>query len=271
MTWREVGDRVFTRRSTFLDQQIGVVLGGSDVLVVDTRSTPAQAREIAAELRELTRSPVSIVVDTHWHWDHAFGNAAFRPAPIWGHVRTAERLRSGGDAVRERIMRQLPDLADDLRDMVIVPPDRTFEDRATVEVGDRVVELSFHGRGHTDADIAVLVPDAAVLFAGDLLENDAIPSFGDSYPIDWPAAVEQLLPLATGAVVPGHGSIGDRAFVEAQLAAFRGLADLARRVHDGSLDLEAAIAASPFGPGMPRDAFERALAQLRGTLDQPGT
>lgn len=266
MAWLEVGDRVFTRRFEFLDQQIGVVLGGDDVLIVDTRSTPAQAREVAAELREITPNPVSIVVDTHWHWDHAFGNSAFRPAPIWGHVRTAERLRSEGEARRADIIEALPDLADELRSMEIVPPDRTFTDRATVQVGDRPVELAFHGRAHTDADISIFVPDAAVLFAGDLVENGAPPSFGDGYPIDWPDAVERLLPLATGAVVPGHGEIGDRAFVESQLAAFRGLVELARDIQDGSLNIEMARAGSPFGPKTPHDAFERALAQLRGEL-----
>jgi len=148
-----------------------------------------------------------------------------------------------------------------------VPPDHTFEDRATIEVGDRIVELAFHGRAHTDADISVFVPDAKVLFAGDLIENGAPPSFGDGYPIDWPNAVEQLLPLAIGAVVPGHGPIGDLAFVQAQLGAFRGLADLAREINDGSLNIETALAGSPFGPNTPRDAFERALAQLRGELD----
>jgi glyoxylase-like metal-dependent hydrolase (beta-lactamase superfamily II) len=266
MEWREVGDRVFTRRFQFFDQQIGVVLGGRDVLLVDTRSTPAQAREVVAELRELTRDPVSIVVDTHWHFDHSFGNSVFRPAMIWGHVRAAEQLRREGAAMIEEVARELPDIAADIREVVIDPPERTFDDRATIEVGDRVVELSYHGRAHTDGDIAIVVPDADVLFAGDLLEEGAPPSFGDSFPLEWPATVDQLLPLATGAVVPGHGAIGDRAFVEDQLAAFRRLTELARSIHAGSLDLQAAIAGSPFGPDTPRTAFERALSQLRGDL-----
>jgi glyoxylase-like metal-dependent hydrolase (beta-lactamase superfamily II) len=264
--WQEVGDRVFTRRFDFLDQQIGVVLGGDDVLVIDTRATPALAREVANDLLELTRNPISIVVDTHWHWDHAFGNSAFRPAPIWGHVRTAERLRSEGDARRRWLIEQLPDVADDLRAMEIDPPNHTFEERAAVEVGNRTVELAFHGRAHTDADISVFVPDGAVLFAGDLIENGAPPSFGDGYPIEWPDAVEQLLPLATGAVVPGHGAVGDRAFVKSQLGAFRGVVELSRGIQNGRLDIEAALAQSPFGPDTPVDAFERALAQLRGEL-----
>lgn len=267
MNWLEVGDRVFTRHFDFLDQQIGVVLGGHDVLLVDTRATPAHAREIVAELRELTPYPVSIVVDTHWHWDHTFGNSVFRPAPIWGHVRAAKRLRRDGRQAIRDVAGWMPDLGAGLAEVQIDPPEHTFEDHATLEVGDRIVELRYHGRGHTDGDITVAVPGADVLFAGDLLENGAPPSFGDSFPLDWPATVEELLPLATGAVVPGHGAIGDRAFLMSQLESFQQLADLAREINAGSLSIEAAIAASPFGPRTPRDAFERALAQLRGELD----
>jgi len=266
MFWQEIGDRVFTRRYDFFRQQIGVVLGGRDALVVDTRSTPAQAREVATELRQLTRDPVSIIVDTHWHFDHTFGNSVFRPAVAWGHVRAAAQLVREGPAMIEEVARELPEIASDIRETIIDPPERTFEDRATLMVGDRAVELSYLGRAHTDGDIVLVVPDASVMFAGDLLEEGASPSFGDSFPLEWPATIERLLPLATGAVVPGHGAIGDRAFVADQLAAFRRLAELSRAIHDGSLEVEAAIAASPFGPDTPRTAFERALAQLRGEL-----
>jgi glyoxylase-like metal-dependent hydrolase (beta-lactamase superfamily II) len=267
MIWREVGDRVFTRQYPFFNQQIGVVLGGRDVLVVDTRSTPAQAREVATELRELTREPVSIIVDTHWHFDHSFGNSVFRPAAAWSHVRAAARLRADGKATIEEVAAELPEIASDIRETVIDPPERTFEDQVTVAVGDRLVELSYHGRAHTDGDIVLVVPDANVLFAGDLLEEGAPPSFGDSFPLEWPATVERLLPLATGAVIPGHGAIGDRRFVEDQLTAFRRLDELARAAGDGSLDLAGALAEPLFyGLATPRDAFDRALAQLRGEL-----
>lgn len=267
MPWQEVGDRVFTWRFPFLDQQIGVILGGRDVLVVDTRSAPSHAREVAEELRALTRDPISIVVDTHWHWDHTFGNAAFRGAPIWGHVRAAERLLRDGPRTVGRIAKAYPDIADELRATELVPPDRTFADRATVVVGDRRVDLSFHGRGHTDGDVVAFVPDARVLFAGDLLENDATPSFGDSFPLEWPDTVERLLPLATGAVVPGHGSVGDRSFVERQLGELRALVSLARRIQAGELTIDDAVPLSPFDAETSRAPLERALAQLRGELD----
>ena len=265
MNWQEVGDRVFTRRFKFFNQQIGVVLGGRDVLVVDTRSTPAQAREILADLRELTRDPVTLVVDTHWHFDHAFGNSVFRPATIWGHTRTVDRLLTRGRSTIEEVAAELPAIASDIREVVIDPPDQTFDERATIVVGDRLLELAYLGRAHTDTDIVITVPDAGVLFAGDLLEAEAPPSFGDSYPMEWPDAVERILPLVEGAVVPGHGKVGDRSFVEEQLADFRAIAALAQRVHAGELDLEAALAEAPFGAAA-RDAFDRALPQLRGEL-----
>src|ERR1041385_3203884 len=86
--WIEVGDRVFARRYRFFDQEIGVVLGRGEALVIDTRLTHRQAREILDDIRsELTRDPVTVVVDTHWHHDHTFGNHVFRPATIWGHER----------------------------------------------------------------------------------------------------------------------------------------------------------------------------------------
>jgi hypothetical protein len=104
-----------------------------------------------------------------------------------------------------------------------------------------------------------------VLFAGDLLEAEAPPSFGDSYPLEWPVTVERMLALVTGAVVPGHGRVGDRRFVEDQLADFKSLAALARDIHAGALSLEEALAEAPFGAAA-RDAFDRALPQLRGEL-----
>ncbi len=106
-----------------------------------------------------------------------------------------------------------------------------------------------------------------MLFAGDLLEEGATPSFGDSYPLDWPGTVERLLPLATGAVVPGHGAVGDRAFVEAQLADLRALAALARRVARGRARHRGGRRRRPVQPETARKPLERALEQLRGELD----
>jgi glyoxylase-like metal-dependent hydrolase (beta-lactamase superfamily II) len=271
-SWVEVGDRVFVRRYAFFDQNIGVVLGGDEALVIDTRSTHAQAREILADIRELTRAPVTVVVDTHGHFDHVYGNHVFRPATIWGHERCVTFIARTGEVRRARIAASEPEIAADMPEVVIDPPDRTFAAEATIEVGGRPVELRYLGRGHTDHDAVISVPGAGVMFAGDLLEGGAVPFFGDGYPLDWPATAAGIVPLVDGVVVPGHGDHAGRAFAEAQARSFAALAALARRVAAGELTLEEAVAARPF-PDHPaedaRPAFERALAQLRGDLETP--
>lgn len=266
--WTQVGDRVFTRRYRFYDQQIGAILTDDGPVVVDTRSSPSQARELLHDLHSLTVLPVAAVIDTHHHYDHTFGNALFRPAPIWGHTRCALHMLEITAADRAEIAEEAPQIAAELDDVVIDPPDRTFGDEgAELRIGGRPIALRYLGRGHTDGDIVVAVPDAAVVFGGDLLENGAPPYFGDGYPLDWPDTLGMLVPLVTGAVVPGHGDIGDLAFVERSIAEVGAIAELARQVSAGSLDMTAAIAAAPYRPQAAREAIERGLAQARGELD----
>ena len=269
--WVEIGDRVFVRRYAFYDQNIGVVLGDREALVIDTRSTHEQAREILADLRELTRDPVTVVVDTHGHFDHAYGNRVFRPATIWGHDGCVTFMERTGEQRRERIAREEPALAEGLREVVIDPPDRTFSERVTIEVGGRAVELAYLGRGHTDHDIVIDVPGADVLFAGDLIEQGNVPFFGDGYPLDWVATAAALVHAVSGVVVPGHGDHAGRAFAASQAASFAALVDLAHRVEDGVLTLDEAIARHPFPEQPPEDArsgFKGTLAQLRRELDE---
>ena len=266
--WIELGEGVFSIRYRFYDQQIGVIVGSDGVLLIDTRSSHRQAREILDDLRAITPLPVAVVVNTHGHYDHVFGNRVFRPAPVWGHVRCARMVAETGDRQRAALIEAIPALADDWRGVEIDAPDRTFDaPAATVDVGGRIVELRHLGRGHTDNDVVVRVPDAGVLFAGDLLENGAPPNFGDAYPLDWPTTVERLLELVEGPVVPGHGDAADLAWARTQLEELRAIASLGRAVHAGTMDLEAAIARAPYPAAAAREPLERTLAQLRG---EPG-
>jgi len=271
--WIELADRVFVRRYAFYDQNIGVVLGDGEALVIDTRSTYGQAREIVAHVHELTAFPVMVVVDTHGHFDHAFGNAIFRPATIWGQAGCVPFMARTGEARKAAIAADEPELADALAEVVVDPPDRTFDAAATIEVGGRPVGLHYLGRAHTDHDAAITVPGTGVVFGGDIVEQGNVPFYGDGYPLDWPATAEGLADLvapADGILVPGHGDHAGRDFADAQATSITALANLARRVAAGELPLDEAIAAHPF-PELPADhargAFDRALRQLGGALD----
>ena len=263
--WLEIADRVFVRRYEFFDQTIGVVIGRAGAVILDTRTTYRQADELRSDLRALSDVPAAAVVNTHHHYDHTFGNARFGRVPIWGHVRCAEVLVADGEAMRRRVMDGMPDLADEVADVAITPPDQAFAETARLDLDDRQITLRYLGRGHTDNDIVALVPDAGVLFAGDLLENDAPPSFGDSYPVAWAATInEMLLPLVAEVVVPGHGRPADRDFAQRQAQELQEVARLVRETAAGGMSREQAIAASPYPAETTRTAIDRGLLELKG-------
>ena len=268
-SWREIGDRVYVRRYKFFDQNIVAILGADETLVVDTRTSPRQADEIKADLRELKAPPVTVVVDTHGHSDHVFGNHSFRPCQIWGHQRCVPFMSAQSEKARAALIAQMPDMAEEFGQVVIDPPDQLFSDRATLEFGGRQVELRYLGRGHTDNDIVLVAQDADVVCAGDLLENGATPYFGDGFPMDWPETAERLLELINGktVVVPGHGDHAGRDFAAASLTAFTEIAALARQIEAGRVDLDAATALAPYPAESAREPLARALAQLRGELE----
>ena len=257
--WREVGDRVWVRRYEALDQTIGAIGGEDGLVVIDTRATHPLADELRADLKQLPGAPVA-VVNTHGHWDHAFGNARFTPTPIWGHVRCAAMIAERGEEMRARLMRDYP--SEPFAEVELTPPTDLFEDSAALDLGDRHVGLRYLGRGHTDNDVVVAVPDASVLFAGDLLENAPAPGFGDSYPIAWVDTGRALLDLVDGVVVPGHGDPFNRAFAERQVAELDKLAALAREAASGAIGLEDAIRRSPFPAEPTGQALERARLEL---------
>jgi glyoxylase-like metal-dependent hydrolase (beta-lactamase superfamily II) len=269
--WHEVGDQVYVRRHLSLDLNCGLIVGDGACLVVDTRSHDGEARDLMAAIRHLTPHPWT-VVDTHAHFDHAFGNASFRPTTIWGHRQCAARLRARGRADRDRVVaeaREDPgweEFADAVAAVQISPPDAVLDDTVTLDIGGRTAVLAHHGRGHTDGDVVVAVPAAGVLFAGDLVEEGAPPAFNDAYPLDWPATLDGVLDTVTGPVVPGHGAVVDAAFVRAQRDEIAAIGNLARAVAAAGRPLDDAVGDAPFPPDVARTALERALRQLEGAL-----
>ena len=263
--WREVADRVYVRRYLDYNVTIGLIVGDDEMLLVDTRASERQARELQAEVRWMGQGRLH-VVNTHHHYDHAFGNFVFLPADIWGQERCALRMREDSLITQTALAAAMPEIAQEYTETRITPPSKTFRERAELVIGGRTVELHHFGRGHTDNDVAVVVPDVHVIFAGDLVEQGGPPSFEDSYPMDWPGTLGRLLEVAHGPVVPGHGEVVTRSFVEGQLADLVALAQLARRVRFDGGSANDALPLSPFPATTARIALHRAFAQLAGEL-----
>lgn len=229
----QIGGGVFRRRYESLDLNVGVVLGEDAALVVDTRASHRQGRELVEEVRALTDLPVRWVVNTHWHWDHTFGNSRFGQAEIWGHELCLIALEERGDEMKQTAMEWMGESHHaDIESTEIVPPTRAFSETASIDIG-RAIRLGYYGFGHTDADISVTIPDAGVTFMGDLVEECAPPAFGDSHPIDWPLTLRLAMNDMEQTVVPGHGDVVDEAFVRSQQEELASVADLAQQFVDG--------------------------------------
>ena len=220
----EVADRVWVARYEWADVNVTAIGGERGLVVVDTHGSTAAGQLVLEDVDRLGAGGVTHVVNSHWHWDHTFGNAAFRGSardlPIHAHEEAAAWLAEHGERMKQRLTED-PDHphAAEVAATEIVLPNQTFVDRRSIDLGDRIVEVVFHGRGHTSGDVVVHVADADLLVAGDLLEESAKPWIGmDSWPLEWPTTLEALLGSMTERTVaiPGHGVAVDRRFVRAQ-------------------------------------------------------
>ena len=267
--WEEVGNGVFCRRYEPWDVTIGAVRGERGLLVVDTRAGPAQADELLADLRTLDPRAPAWVVNTHAHFDHTFGNGRFGGAEIWGHRSVPAAIRAG--------RHDAPD-EPDFQAIALVPPDHLVVEHATLDLGDRAVDLAHLGHGHTDGDVVVWIPHATVMFAGDLVEESGPPAYGpDSFPLEWPAALERLAHWAAGAevrFVPGHGTVVDRDFVVRQHRDITTAAHLLRGWWEDGTPAEEVVEAGgdrwPWPPSYLDDAVRRAYARLSETSGSGG-
>jgi len=272
MPFTEVADRVWVARYEFINVNIGLVGGERGLVVVDTYASTVLAREVIADVRALGVGEVIAAINTHEHFDHTFGNVAFREEygagmPIHATEEAAERTVAAGERWKATSSRFNDPRVEDIRATEIVPADHTFSSAAVIDLGDRAVELVHPGRGHTGGDLVVRVPDADVLLAGDLVEESGAPAYGaDSYPMDWPLTLDLALNLTTPrtVVVPGHGAVVDRAFVQDQRADIGVVAETIRDLAGRGVPVADALAGAewPFPREGLADAVRRGYEQL---------
>jgi len=183
----------------------GFIVGSSGVVVVDTFVDVAPARELLAEIRKVTNLPIRFVVNTHYHLDHTGGNEVFaeagatilahRNVRIW--LRT-ENLKFFGPNPKPESKARVESLT---------LPDEVYSDAVDIYLGSRLVQVRYM-LGHTGGDSVVIVPDANVVFGGDLIWQKHLPNLIDATTGDWIKTIEKLLadhPSAT--FVSGHGDV----------------------------------------------------------------
>ncbi|MBD8529763.1 MULTISPECIES: quinoprotein relay system zinc metallohydrolase 2 [unclassified Massilia] len=183
----------------------GFVVGSEAVAVIDSGGSYAVGLALKEALRRITRLPVRYVINTHGHPDHVFGNAAFlegdAPPRVIGHAMLPQMLAARGDIYLRNLKKQLGAVADKSR---VIAPSETVQQRLTLDLGGRTLELTAWPNAHTNNDLTVFDAASGTLWTGDLLFIARTPSV-DGDVTGWLAAMEGLEKIKAGVTVPGHG------------------------------------------------------------------
>ncbi len=189
------------------DPNSGIIVGDDGVMVIDAQATPAMAEEVIERVATVTDKPVKYVLLTHYHAVRVLGASAFKGAEILASDVTRGLIVERGQQDMDSEIGRFPRL---FRAVETIPgltwPNITFPDQMSVWLGKREVRIMHIGRGHTAGDVIAVVPDAGVVFSGDLVEYHSACYCGDAHFTDWPATLDNLAELQAKALVPGRGA-----------------------------------------------------------------
>ncbi len=218
----------------------GIVDLGDRTLIYDTFFTPKAATDLRAAAEKLTGRPVDLVINSHCHNDHTWGNQVFSPnAKILSTVETRRLIlaakgeddfarywqkaeadleaakrsfKASQDAGERRQLAAWIDYGQSLVDarfvLQVTPPDTTFTGRLVIQGAARSAELiSFEG-GHSRSDAILLLQQERIAFLGDLLFVDAHPWLSSGDPDTLAAILQKVAEFNPQVCVPGHGSVG---------------------------------------------------------------
>jgi len=237
-----LSDRVLILKEDVMGNNVTAIASKKGLIVVDDSGFPSTARKMRGIIeREFKRTDFAYVINTHFHWDHAWGNQAFPEAVIIGHAdcpammdrdreyistrvefmkkRLEEQTARLGQAepnsaeaqnIRRSIQQAERDIRDHSEDFVITKPQITFNDRMTLDLGDLTMRMYFFGRAHSGTDIFILIPEEGILLTGDIfLDRRWLPLFAGEPELDIPKWIEVLHSVMDGddkltRVITGH-------------------------------------------------------------------
>lgn len=192
-----------------------VVLDGPDGLTVVDSGIPTRAKDILEAIKRVGKKPISRLINTHWHFDHAGGNELFGREGATIYATAATRKRLATEQYTEVFKLTTPPSP------AIALPTLT-SDQFDLHVGSGVLHLAAVPPAHTDGDLLVHFPTHDLIHTGDLFSNGFYPNI-DSSSLGWIggmiAAADRILKLAgpKTRIIPGHGPVA----TPADLAAFR--------------------------------------------------
>jgi glyoxylase-like metal-dependent hydrolase (beta-lactamase superfamily II) len=239
-----------------------VVVNDTDVLIVDSGTSPAAARAFVDDVKKITDKPIRYVVNTHFHYDHTAGNQIFGPevqiiahdylyqtlatvdvlhrepfvtsqvTRLAGQIETLNgQIAAEGNAEKKAaLQKELAEaqrLAKNNAEIKVTPPNVHYSTKMVLNRGGREIDMLFLGRGHTGGDTVVFLPKERIICTGDLMES-RLAYMGDAFFSEWIATLEELKKLDWAVDLPGHGvPFSNKSLVTAYQAY---LADLVNQV-----------------------------------------
>ncbi|RPI31717.1 MAG: MBL fold metallo-hydrolase [Chloroflexota bacterium] len=207
-----VSDNVYSFQSDVYAQvTAGAVIGPSWAVVIDTLATPEESLSIRDFIEKELDVPVRYVINTHYHADHAWGNCFFPGATVVSHSLCRQWLETRGQASLQEVRKQNATF----RQVKIVLPHLTFDENAlNLRVGKKTLSL-IPLPGHCADNIAVLVEEDRVLFAGDTFMP--MPYIVDGDIDDMTSSLKKIVKMGLENVVQGHGDIVLRGEIEGMI------------------------------------------------------
>jgi glyoxylase-like metal-dependent hydrolase (beta-lactamase superfamily II) len=205
ISFTEVGPGLFAFTAEG-DPNTGVIVGDDCCAVFDAQATPAMAGQVIERVRAVTDKPIKYVILSHYHAVRVLGASAYQAQGIIASEETYRLVAERGKQDWDSEFGRFPRL---FRDAQSIPgltwPTLAFAKEMTLYLGKREVRLMQLGPGHTSGDIVAWVPDAGVMFTGDLIEYHSACYCGDAHLRAWPQTLNAIRDLNPKAIAPGRG------------------------------------------------------------------
>ena len=214
VTFSEIGTDLYAFTAEG-DPNSAVIVGDDCCMVFDAQATPAMANKVIERVRTVTDKPIKYVVLSHYHAVRVLGASAYKAQAIVASQETCRLVGERGQQDWDSEYGRFPRLFQDAGSIPgLTWPTLTFEGEMSIYLGKREVRLMQLGAGHTSGDIVAWVPDAEVMFSGDLIEYHSACYCGDAHLREWPATLNEIRAFNPKAIAPGGAmpeGIGDRA------------------------------------------------------------
>lgn len=205
ISFTEIGEGLFAFTAEG-DPNSGVIIGDDSVMVIEAQATPRLAQKVIDEIRAVTSKPISHLALTHYHAVRVLGASAFHAPQVIMSETARSMVVERGQEDWDSEFQRFPRLFEGHESIPgLTWPTTTFHTRMSVYLGKRRVDLMHLGRAHTAGDMVVYVPDANVMFTGDIVEYRSACYCGDGHFHDWPKTLETIRRFDLDAIAPGRG------------------------------------------------------------------